>query len=96
MEALAQASAHIADLSSRHLLEQITQIFFFADNTGAIQRIFEGTPGLAQHCSLRFRQNILKVLDDNPNIHVTIEWVPGHKDIRGNEKADQLAKDGCD
>ncbi|KAF8308862.1 hypothetical protein DL93DRAFT_2047216, partial [Clavulina sp. PMI_390] len=71
-------------------------IYIFTDNTGAIQRIFEGTPGLAQRCSLQFRNNMLKVLDDHPQLRLTIEWVPGHHDIKGNDKADRLAKDGCD
>lgn len=31
-------------------------------------------------------------LDRDPNNTIDIDWSPGHKDIRGNERADELAK----
>jgi ribonuclease HI len=94
MEALTQASAHVVSLSRGGSLAGIHSIHIFSDNTGAIQRIFKGTPGKAQSCSLRFRRNILQLLDTHPQIEITIEWAPGHTKIRGNEIADRLAKRG--
>jgi ribonuclease HI len=72
----------------------IRQIRFFADNTGAIQRIYKGTPGLDQACSLRFRGATHRILDAYPEIKIEISWVPGHHDIPGNDIADRLAKRG--
>jgi hypothetical protein len=33
-------------------------------------------------------------LDRLPNISITVEWVPGHRKIQGNEIADRIAKRG--
>lgn len=94
MEALARASEYINSLENQGRLNQLQNIHFFADNTGAGQRIFKGTPGKAQSCSSCFRRNILDALDRHPILHVTIEWVPGHHKIKGNDRADKLAKTG--
>ena len=93
MEALAQASSYALSALEDSALNTHS-VHFFTDNTGAIQRIFKGTPGKAQSCSLRFRQNILQILDHLPDISITVEWVPGHCKIQGNEIADRLAKRG--
>ena len=31
----------------------------------------------------------------NQLIHITFQWIPGHSDIEGNEKADVVAKEGA-
>jgi len=72
----------------------IRSIHFYTDNTGAIHRIYKATPGKAQACSLRFRDSVHDLLDRHPNCDVTIEWVPGHQDVTGNEAADCEAKRG--
>ena len=94
MEALAQASSYALSTLDDGTLNNAHSIHFFMDNTGAIQRIFKGTPGKAQSCTVRFRQNILEILDRLPNTHITVEWVPGHCKIKGNEITDHLAKRG--
>ena len=58
---------------------------------GAIQRIFEGSPGNAQAHSRGFRREILNA--DEEAI-VAISWCPGHQGITGNKEADKLAKSG--
>ena len=67
-------------------------IIIATDNTGAIQWIFKGSPGLAQASSLKFRKWILEALDWDKDLKITVTWCPGHFDIEGNERADTLAK----
>ena len=94
MEALAQASSYALSALNDGNLNNTHAIHFFTDNTGAIQRMFKGTLGKAQSCSRHFRQNVLEILDQLPEISITIEWVPSHCKIQGNEIADRLAKRG--
>lgn len=68
---------------------------FYVDNTGAIHRIFNGSPGKAQSCSRRFRAAVLDIIDRKPSIDVVIDWAPGHEGIIGNELADKRAKSGA-
>ena len=39
-----------------------------------------------------FYCNMLRWLEKRPNNTLTVAWCPGHKDIPGNDQADQLAK----
>ena len=34
-----------------------------------------------------------RVLRVHPGLHIDTRWVPGHENIKGNEKADQAAKE---
>src|SRR5258708_4696893 len=64
------------------------------DNTGTIQRIFEGSPGKAQAHSRGFRKEIFNILNEDEEAMVAISWCPSHQGITGNEEADKLAKLG--
>lgn len=71
-------------------------IHIFADNTAAINAIFDPLPRAGQLISHNFHTTISKLLDDDPSRTVEIVWAPGHKNIRGNERADELAKAGVE
>ena len=70
------------------------KIILATDNMGTLQWIFQGSPGKAQKCSNTFRKHILNILDQHKNIQFAFTWCPGHFDIKGNERADWLAKSG--
>ena len=65
-----------------------THVIFYADNSSAISKIFEGLYGQAQEHSRNFRRTIGEILNDNPDSKVAISWGPGHTSITGNNKAD--------
>ena len=96
MEGMARGAENlVAWLNSLEPGHNIQHIRFFTDNTGVLQRIYKGTPGLDQARSSRFRTAIHEILDNNPLITVTLTWVPGHSNILGNEVSDKLAKCGA-
>lgn len=95
MEAMAMASESARDLIlAMPDKETIKHVRFFCDNTGTIWRIFSAIPGKAHACSRRFRNATLQILDELPNVNIHVEWTPGHHGIKGNERADALAKLG--
>nr|GAT48620.1 RnaseH domain transposon factor [Mycena chlorophos] len=49
--------------------------------------------GAAAHI---FHKRVCNFLDEDPENTVEIAWSPGHHDIRGNERADELAKAGTE
>ena len=69
-----------------------SKIIIATDNMGALQHIFQGSPGKAQSCSTTFWSHILDILDKHENIQFALTWCPGHFNIKGNEWADSLAK----
>ena len=68
-------------------------IFLFADNSAAVNSIFDPKPGPGQIYAIKTHHHLTRFLDSHPNNQVTIAWCPGHKNIRGNERADKLAKE---
>jgi len=95
------AGLHEATTEARWFIENAPQdnklhkIAFYADNMGAIQRIFEGSPGKAQAHSRGFRKEICEILNADDETIIAISWCPRHHGIIGNEKADKLAKSGA-
>ena len=73
-------------LSLEEDAQEISHIHFYADNTGAIQRCFNGSIGKAQQSSTYFRAAILDTL---PTVELEIDWAPLHTRNPTNETADE-------
>ncbi len=78
MKALEVASEVLLNWYNNEETDTPSKIIISADNTGAIQRIFQGSPGKAQASSLAFRRNIIDLLDHYDNIRIALTWCPGH------------------
>ena len=96
MEGLARGAEALQDWIGRlDPGHNVRRVRFLSDNTGALQRIYRGTPGLDQARSSRFRNAIHDILDNNPLLTMKLTWVPGHSNIIGNDVSDRLAKRGA-
>ena len=71
----------------------IKHLHFFADNSSAVRAIFNPSNKSGQHYTYRFHKKLCDFLDQNPNNRLSISWCPSHTNIKGNEKADKLAKE---
>jgi len=71
-------------------------IFLFADNSAAVNLIFDPKPGPGQIYAIKTHHHLTRFLNFHSNNQVTIAWCPGHKNICGNERADKLAKEARD
>jgi ribonuclease HI len=74
----------------------IDHLHFFADNTAAISTICDPKPRPGQLYAHQFHKKICDFLDVDDRRTVEIAWSPGHCDIDGNERADELAKQGVE
>ena len=71
----------------------IKELILFLDNSAVVDGILGLTPASTQGVYMGLRK-IAK--DLSPNTVTKVAWVPGHKDIYGNEVADKLAKEGSE
>ncbi|KAJ7671158.1 hypothetical protein B0H17DRAFT_849828, partial [Mycena rosella] len=74
----------------------IKHLHFFTDNTSVITTILDPRPRLGQLYAHQFHRRICKFLDTDPEHTVEIAWSPGHCDIEGNKRAEELAKEGVE
>jgi ribonuclease HI len=69
---------------------QPSRLRIFLDSQPAIKRLKHTEPEAGQALAIRARKAAQELV--NQGREVTVQWVPGHKDIEGNERADQAAK----
>jgi len=75
---------------------QIKHLHFYTDNSAAVKAIFDLKPRSGKHYASTLYTTVVKFLDDDPVHRLSISWCPGHADILGNERADELAKEAND
>jgi ribonuclease HI len=71
--------------------QQNQKAWIFTDNQAAVQRIASLTAAPGQDVALRLADIADTLHERNNSLH--IQWVPGHVDVAGNERADKLAKE---
>lgn len=74
-------------------LASIREVRLFLDNSAVVDGILGKTPDSSQRAYMGLRK-IAK--DLGPRVTTKVAWVPGHKDVFGNEQADKLAKAGSE
>ena len=74
--------------------QNITDVWIFCDNQSAVRRMRDKRPTPGQEYILKTHQSAetLAARDIKTHIH----WVPGHINVKGNERADKLAKEGTE
>jgi ribonuclease HI len=72
--------------------EETTNFWIFCNNQAAVRRMSTTIAQPGQEYILNTHQHAMTL--QTMNIHTHIHWVPGHVEVEGNEKADQLAKNG--
>ncbi|KAF7373478.1 Reverse transcriptase from mobile element jockey protein [Mycena sanguinolenta] len=92
MEALTLAAGRVERLVKED--RSIHHLHFFADNTAALATICDPKPRAGQTYAHKFHGIMCAFLDKDPANTVEVAWSPGHCDILGNERADELAKAG--
>ena len=69
-----------------------TNVYIFTDNQSAIQAIDSPKHQSGQYIIKEILDTIDRIHEANPAHSIHIERVPGHKNVEGNEQADQAAK----
>ena len=71
---------------------QYDKCIIYVDNQASIKAINTLKQQSAQYIIRDIFESLDKTLQQRPNLKFTIEWVPGHMDISGNDKAHEEAK----
>jgi ribonuclease HI len=75
-------------------MDKYGNVYIFTDNKSAIQSVDTPMRQSGQYITEEILDIIDEIHERTPACIVHIEWVPGHRNIEGNEKADQAAKTG--
>lgn len=75
---------------------EVSKIVIFADNTSAIQVVFEPTNSSGQYYARKFNRAVTAFLEENTDNQVIVAWCPSHCGIEGNDLVDKLAKNATE
>ena len=81
------------DIATRSMADGgFTETWIFCDNQSAVCRMRDKRPLSGQEYILKTHRNAEILASQGIKTH--IHWVPGHVNVKGNERADILAKEG--
>ena len=69
-----------------------SKIVLFTDSRTSVEAIEKGKPGPNQPILREFIETAMTFLDENKSASIEVTWVPAHKGITGNNRADGIAK----
>ena len=72
---------------------QESNVVFFTDSLSALQALSNLSSNTNRDI-FNLASNLNKLITEY-GIQITLQWIPGHEDIVGNDRADQLAKEGA-
>src|SRR5438552_14887278 len=72
-----------------------TNCTIYADSQAAIAATAKPRRQSGQSIICALLDNIDSLKSQQPNINISLIWIPGHMDIPGNEKVDQAAKEAA-
>src|SRR5205814_4417273 len=73
-------------------VNEYMNVYDFTDNQSAIQTVDSPKRRSGQYIIKEILDTIDRIHEVKPTCTIHIEWVSGHKNIEGNEQADQAAK----
>src|SRR5258708_6543073 len=72
----------------------VKHLHVFSDNDSAVRASLDCGPKAGQRIAKRIRRTAKQWLGEDANRTITIAWIPAHTGIKGNTRADKLAKRG--
>jgi ribonuclease HI len=86
LEAITQAMEYASEQASPN-----QHYYIYADNQASLLRLKTPSDNPGQDCQIR--ATLASELASNKGAKITLNWVPGHTEIPGNELVDKLAKE---